>query len=81
MKTSVIPNFGFAKKARLSQFPHNFSRGIQKSRSREPWTMSWGSYEKTYLQLNPAPTDFKGPANFICYGQNSVIANKENKRK
>ena len=33
------------------------------------------------IQLNPAPTDFKGPTNFICYRRNSVIANKGNKRK
>ena len=48
MKTNVILNFGFPKKARFSHIPHNFSRGIQKSRSREPGTTSWGSYEKTY---------------------------------
>ena len=27
------------------------------------------------IQLNPAPTDFKGPINFICYRRNSVTAN------
>ena len=49
MKTNVILNFGFAKNARFSHFLPNFSRGIQKSRSREPRITSWGSYEKTYL--------------------------------
>ena len=49
MKTNVISNFGFAKKAQFSHSPHNFSRGIQKSQSREPGTTSWGSYEKTYF--------------------------------
>ena len=49
MKTSVILNFGFAKKAQFSDFSHNFSRGIQKSWSQEPGTTSWGSNEKTYF--------------------------------
>ena len=34
-----------------------------------------------HIQLNPALTDFKGLTNFICYGQNSVKANMENKKK
>ena len=50
MKTSVILNFGFAKKAQFSGFPHNFSRGIQKSWSQDPGTTSWGSNEKTYIE-------------------------------
>ena len=33
------------------------------------------------IHLNPAATDFKGQINFICYRQNSVIANKRNERK
>ena len=47
----MILNFGFAKKARFSHFPHNFSQGIQKSRSQELGTTSWGSYEKTYYNM------------------------------
>ena len=31
-----------------------------------------------YIQFNPAQTDFRGPTNFICYRQNSVLANKRN---
>ena len=34
-----------------------------------------------YLLLNPAPTDFKGSKNFVCYRRNSIIANIGNKRK
>ena len=33
------------------------------------------------LQLNPALTDFRGPTNFICCRQNSVIANIRSTRK
>ena len=33
------------------------------------------------VQLNLAPTDFKGLTNFICYRRNSVIANMRNKKK
>ena len=33
------------------------------------------------ILLNPTPTDFRGPIDFICYRMNSVAANKGNKRK
>ena len=33
------------------------------------------------VQLNPAPTDFKGLTSFICNRQNSISANIENKIK
>ena len=33
-----------------------------------------------HIQLNPALTDFRGLAVFLCYRQTSVIANKGNKR-
>ena len=38
-------------------------------------------FDSLEIQLNPAPTDFKGPINFIYYRRNSVIANIGNKRK
>ena len=33
------------------------------------------------IQLNPTPTDFRGPQNFICYRWNSVITNIGNRRR
>ena len=32
------------------------------------------------IQLNPAPTDFRGPTIFFCYKRTSFIDNKGNKK-
>ena len=37
-------------------------------------------YTHKHIQLDPAPTDFRGATISFCYWRNFIIANKENKR-